>query len=371
MLSAAARRLDSRLGASMAVTDLEPKLTGAKVAAYFLAALVYLVALLFIVGGITLAAITRSLVGIVFGAALVGFGIIMRPRFGPVPTEGVVPREETPTLHELCDEIATALGTHPPSVVIIGDNFDAWWSIRSFRRKRVLALGLPLLSILEPQERVALIAHELAHGRNGDATRGFIVGGALEACEQLEGALTRREDSLSQTYFAFAELLSYGFLWLVSRPLVLFQHTLWLLLLRDCHRAEYFADALAARVAGSDAEIALDEKLLLHSVFETVAMRSARGEGDLFADLRSAIDDVPERERERRRRMARMEGVRLTSTHPPTGRRLELIEARPQESGQVFLSDERSAKIDRELQSVRTELRERLAEDYRSALYYG
>ena len=35
--------------------------------------------------------------------------------------------------------------------------------------------------MLPPQPRAALIAHELAHARNGDSTRGFFVGSALNA----------------------------------------------------------------------------------------------------------------------------------------------------------------------------------------------
>jgi len=117
--------------------------------------------------------------------------------------------------------------------------------------------------------------------------------------------------------------------------------------LRDSQRAEYLADALAARVAGSQAEIAMDEKMLFASVFETVALQAAReGGANLFEQLREYLQSAPERELERRRRVARLEGVRLSATHPPTARRLDLIESRPAEAGLVLLDEEHSTQID-------------------------
>ena len=44
------------------------------------------------------------------GIVLLGLAYLMRPRFGKLPTEGIVEREKAPTLHALVDEVATALG---------------------------------------------------------------------------------------------------------------------------------------------------------------------------------------------------------------------------------------------------------------------
>ena len=93
-----------------------------------------------------------------------------------------LPREEFPTILDLCCGVGrhtaplVAKGYH---VVGIDRDYNASWSIVGARRRRILRLGLPLLVALDPQERVALIAHELAHARNGDASRSFVVGGAL------------------------------------------------------------------------------------------------------------------------------------------------------------------------------------------------
>jgi Zn-dependent protease with chaperone function len=370
LLSKAAHRLDRRLGEAVRRSDLQPRLTVAKGTAYAISAGVYLVALGLIAAGVFLALAVRGLLGIFCGVALVLIGVLMRPRFGKAPTDGVVSRGEAPTLYELTDEIAQGLGTPRIDILVVDGDYNASWSIEGLRRKRVLTLGLPLLTALDPQERVALIAHELAHARNGDSTRGLLVGGALNAIAEVYAALVRGADSLSHSDWAILEWVSRSLLWLLSRPVLALYYVLWILLLRDSQRAEYLADALAAQVAGTQAQISSQEKLLLESVFETTALRVARSqEGDLFAEFRAAIDGVPPRERERRRRLSRLEGVHLSATHPPTARRLELIESRPNESGKVHLTSERSTSIDDALEPLREHIAADIADDYRATLY--
>src|SRR5207253_6289128 len=123
------------------------------------------------------------------------------------------------------------------------------------------------------------------------------------------------------------------------------------LLMRDSQRAEYLADALAARMAGTEAAVSLHEKLLLDSTVANVVQRVAQGRGapDLFCELERALEDVPPHEREQRRRSARLEETRLEATHPPTGQRIRLLEERPAATGRVTLDADRNARIDAEL----------------------
>ena len=367
---AVAKRLDRRLGRTVAASDLAPQLTAAKSAAFAISGLVYLAAIGLFVGGIALAVATLSLLGIFIGLGLAILGFVMRPRLGKIPPDPQVDRQNAPMLHGLIDEIAAALHTKPIDVLIIDQDFNASWSVVGLRRKRVLRLGLPLLMALDPQERVAVIAHELAHARNGDAARSFLVGGALQALEELFTSLRSGAGTLGYSDFRILEWVSRGLLWILSQPIAGLYYTLALLLLRDSHRAEYLADALAARVAGTAAEIGSDEKLLLSSLFETAALHAGRSDSrGVFEDLSRLMRDVPARERERRRRLARIEGVRLSSTHPPTARRMELLETRPSEPGRVFLDPDRAAAIDRELDPLRASIAASVADDYRAALY--
>ena len=117
-------------------------------------------------------------------------------------------------------------------------------------------------------------------------------------------------------------MLLAGLIWLVAYLLVL-------LLAGDSQRAEYLADHLAAQTAGTQAVLGMMDKLHLYPSYETTVQRIAlggEGETDLFSTLRQRLSSVPTRERERIRRVQKLEGSRLDSSHPPTANRLELLE---------------------------------------------
>lgn len=167
------------------------------------------------------------------------------------------------------------------------------------------------------------------------------------------------------------ERMANWFFYLVSRPFWWLLQLELHLLLRDAQRAEYLADALAARVAGTDGAVALAEKTLLESTFQAIVQHAARpgGDADLFEQLAAATHAVPERERERRRRAARLEGARLDATHPPTAKRIDLLESRGRQAPTVVLNPERSAAIDAELAGRRRVLQQELIDEHRDSLY--
>ena len=136
--------------------------------------------LLFAAAGVAFAAILfPNLFALAVGALLVGIGLMLRPRFGKPPDEGHLSAEEAPTLQGLVEETARALDVPNVDVLIVDHEYNASWAVLGLRRRRVLRLGLPLLAALGPQERVALLAHELAHARNGDSGRGLFIGSAV------------------------------------------------------------------------------------------------------------------------------------------------------------------------------------------------
>jgi Zn-dependent protease with chaperone function len=368
------RRLgDQLVGEMLAVERLEPRLTPGKLTAYVISALVYGLTLALIGGGIALAWLAwPNVVAIALAALMVGVGLLMRPRLGECPKKDLVSRSEGPSLYALADEVAQALGVKPVDVIVADRDFNASWAVLGLRRRRVLSLGLPLVAVLEPQERVALIAHELAHARNGDATRGLFVGSAVNGLAALYWLLSPedREDSGDGLG---ADLIAKAILWVVSRPVWLLLVLQLHLLTRDMQRAEYLADALAARVAGTEAVVAIQEKLLLeHTVWATLQHAAGpAGEqlSDLLEDIGDAVLRVPDRERERRRRVARLEEARLGETHPPSGKRIELLEGRPQLEPEVLLDADRSSAIDAELAGRRTAAGRQLLEEYREAIY--
>ncbi len=143
--------------------------------------------------------------------------------------------------------------------------------------------------------------------------------------------------------------------------------------MRDSQRAEYLADALAARVAGTDAAVRLQAKLLLAPAARAVVqarMHERSSDADLFEQIASSVLNVPERERERRRRVARLEETRLDVTHPPTGHRIRLLEARPSLPPLVHTDPAEAGDVDAELFRYRKRLEDELLDEQRSRLYH-
>jgi Zn-dependent protease with chaperone function len=357
---------------------LEPQLTPSKAFAYAIAAGVHLLTILLVVGGIVLIALFPMKVFAIVAAVLaISLAILVRPRFGKSPKDNLVPRPEAPTLFRLVDRVAEATGTKSADVLVVDEEYNASWGVFGLRRTRVLHLGLPLLSALEPQERVGLIAHEVAHAKNGDASRGLFVGSACRGLAQWYFVLAPHRARSAYGGIAdtrLAEHVANAMLWVLSRPPLLLFGLEVHLLLHDSRRAEYLADAIAAREAGTAAIVGVHEKLLLRGSFQQVVRQFAHpatrpDNDDLFAAVRPALAAVPERERERRRRVALLEASSLGSTHPPTGQRIRLLEQRPIRSAQVVLSNADSDAIDRELADLRPAFQRRLIENQRSSLY--
>ena len=374
LLDLAGASLGERLAQELKERDsLEPRPTAAKIAAFSIAAMIELLAIGVVGAAFLLAALTfPNVFALVLAVAMLGFAWLIRPRLGKAPTRGLVSRSEAPELYGLLDQVANALTTGPPDLVVIDEEVNASWSMVGIRRQRVLRLGLPLLAVLTPQQRVALVAHELAHGRNGDVRRSMIVTSALNTLSELYRSLLPGASLLTFSSFGILDYLGRGLMWLAAQPIK------WLLLLelhlllRDMQRAEYLADALAAEVAGTEATTELHERLLLNSVIELTIQHAARDHLDpeqLFEAIHNDLAAVPERERQRRLRAAALEQTKLDDTHPPTAMRIELLQHRPPRTPNVLLDDESSHTIDLELAPQRTPIGRRLIDQHRASLY--
>jgi Zn-dependent protease with chaperone function len=348
-----------------------PRWTSARALAFVVAAIVHLFTLALFAGGVAAIVVEfPNVISMLVGLVMVSAAFLMRPRVAGEPDGIVLEPEQAPRLHALVTQV-----TRPaPDRIVVDDAWNAAWVLAGWRRRRVLVLGLPLFAALEPPERVALIAHEAAHGRNGDARHGRFVGSAISGLDALSEVLRPAHGSavLAVVGFSAVEWLTNGLTWLLSRPV---DAVLWLqarLLLHDMRRAEFLADDAAAQVAGTDAVIALHERLLLYPAFAHAVQQAAvRGGDDVLDQIRTAVRAVPERERERRRRIARLEHVRLDDTHPPTAMRISVLEQRERRSAAVTLDAFGSERIDAELEPLDAAIGRELVDGYRGALYSG
>ncbi len=329
------------------------------------AAVVLLAGVLAIAGlGVWLVSAFFFSLATVFGVVLLGVAFLLRPRLGRLaaPTEDAVRLDPAaaPELFGLVHRVAVTVGAPAPDVVLLGSEQNAFTTTVGLRRRRVLCLGLPLWATLDPQERVALLGHELGHFVNGDVRRGPLT----LVAETTLGRVADLFDPDGSAHGGILEILSRALCWVVSR----IAFALHLLLVwtsqRDSQRAEYFADELGARAAGTAAAVSLADHMLITDGIDTVIRREARagnGARAWHAAARTArtnrAPDVP-----LLRQLSNHTGVSLFASHPPTGLRADMLERRARCEASVTLPEAVAARIDEELSAHDEGIRRKLAE---------
>ncbi|MBE1605695.1 M48 family metallopeptidase [Actinopolymorpha pittospori] len=344
----------------------------AAVAAYVVAAFIHLTTLaVAVLGGWLVVATWPSPVGIVIGLLVIALAVQMRPRFPKLPAGSrVLRRAEAPTLYGLLDRVSNALGGRPLDAIVVDQHFNASAGWVGLRQRRVLTLGLPLWNVLSPAERLALLGHEIGHFVNGDLRRGLVVGTALNAVGELHLLLRQAADMRGD------EILG-GFTFLVRVPLRLLSMlpatlliTLALLTLRAGQRAEYLADALAVRLASSQASAGVLRATMLGPGCMralTFAAQRSRDTGGIWQVEREFVAGIPRTELERLARVAERESLRVDATHPPTHLRLRFAGARESEAAELVLDPAESRMIDRELAAAYSEIAAKVRIDLLSA----
>lgn len=158
---------------------MKPRLTGIKIAALTLALMVHAVSLGLIAAGCYLLIKHYTHVPLlIIGVICILAAWLARPRTYK-PKNTLLSREQFPILYQIVDEIASAMNAYPVSEIYIDEDYNAFFANAGFKRRNILGLGMPLILSLNKQELVAVIAHELAHGINGDSNRGFVLNSAI------------------------------------------------------------------------------------------------------------------------------------------------------------------------------------------------
>lgn len=361
------------------MTALHDELVGREVArpgrdlagwtAYLIAALVHLWTLAMAVGGVAMIVATwPDPLPWLPGFVLVAAAFMMRPRIDRLPADAfVVTRTDAPLLFGLVDRVTAELRGPRLDRIVLDAAFNASARRVGLRRRPVLTLGVPLWNILDPQERVDLLGHEVGHFVNRDLRRGLFLGSALTALARLHvlllGAAAEAEGPAA---FVARSLLRFLSLFTAGPYFVL-----TLLTLRSSQRAEYLADDLGARLATSDVTQRGLLALLLgegcHNALASVVKRNQTAR--MWELEREYVASVPATERERLFRRAEHRQLRIDETHPPTHLRWKLVAERPRHvSARVVLGAAESRAIDVELapgyaeiaQQVRAQVLDRL-----------
>jgi Zn-dependent protease with chaperone function len=120
----------------------------------------------------------QSLLLLLFGIAIAGglLWSLLPRRDNFTPPGSLLERSSHPRLFEELEAIAGSLSEPMPSEVYLIGDVNAWVADRGglmgFGSRRVMGLGLPLLSILTIPQFRAVLAHEFAHYYGGDTGLG-------------------------------------------------------------------------------------------------------------------------------------------------------------------------------------------------------
>jgi heat shock protein HtpX len=331
-----------------------PGWTAARVALTAISALLVVLDLAFLGLGVWLIVDRFPNWFMVPGVLLILLAVALRPRLDRPPRRGVLRREEAPALFELVDRVSAAVGARPPRIIAVAPDFNARAGRIGLRRRSLLELGMALWITLPPQLRVALVAHEVGHTVNGDPNRALLIQPALTTFRMLAQA-TGADRSFAQlsrhgqAMAHFVDLVGGLLLWTVSRALLLVHAALSALALRDHQRAEYLADAVAADVAGTEATVALLDRLVLaHSVVTLIGYNADSTPPARWGAMASSFAASRRDDMTALRQLTERD-TSLWDSHPPNGLRARLIEGWPRQRPEVTLSDDESSRIDREL----------------------
>lgn len=351
-----------------------------------LAGLVHLLTVALLLAAVLLLS-TPSVINRAVGAFLLLLAWVLRPRLGSVRkarrTTPHVERGEAPGLYALADRIAAELGTAPVALICFDDRYNASYRRVGFRRLPVLTIGLPLWEVLGTEQRVALLGHEFGHGAAGDAARGLWIGTALASLRGWYSLLVPGGRRVGRTRHggptALGESIARVVLAVFAQATLLVHRLLRRLTALATREAEYRADRLAARVAGTAATAGLLRALTLGSSAEHVRSlhrlrtasagpRPARGAAtaapeppaDFWTELREYVASIPETERARRLRVCQLDDSATDASHPPTHLRIAFVEQLPAAVGTVAWPEDEKAAVEATLAPVRAAVAEQL-----------
>lgn len=181
------------------------------------------------------------------------FAYIIHPR----PVQRIAKefdRTDMPELFRLMDAIAAEIGVKTPDAFASNYNFhDYATTYGLFKRRTLIGVGMPLWWIRSDAERIAVLAQQIAHFGNGDPKQDAIVGAAFETTLRWEDILTPLPDP--DFHPGLGDLIAGAIMFVLRLPVRIIGEILLYLEFGTSQRSVYIADAMAARVAGSDAVV--------------------------------------------------------------------------------------------------------------------
>lgn len=285
--------------------------------------------------------------------ALVSAWIVF-PRFDSAPSEFVLTgKDEFPTLNAIISRIASALDVPAPKVMLT-EQFTATFARVGWRRQAIVGLGHPFLSLLNSEELVSLLAHELSHSKDGAITRSPFV--------RLAYQISRRSWQLFSPFYWFSWVspntkshhVLIG-LTIILLPLTLPGRTLETLLnfcsLQDSQRAEYVADAKSVAVAGNRYTLSLLRKSCYQHLAAVRLGYARASSARKYNTLHEELASVPVREIDRIWRIAQRQPPLFNNTHPSIPKRVAFLQSLAPVNPTVTISAEEFLQLQQELKA--------------------
>lgn len=349
---------------------------GVRAAVWLASGLVHVVTLSLLAAAVLTLLAGGPLAGrLVFAGVLLALFLVIQPLklSARLPGGLVVDRTTAPNLFALIDRVATAVGTTPVKRVLISSRYNAAY-LKDRRRRPTMEIGVPLWVVLTPQERVALLGHELGHRVNGDLRDLAFVAYALHTLDNWirlfnpggVRVIVMSGGDPARGLVNLAELMLPVVLFPVTLLLSLIGGCLELLAMRQGQRCEYYADEMGARAAGTPAAAGLEDK----SLISDACMRQLRhlirfqSSQNPWQGLAAFVQSMPPTELERLRRQARKRLHRIDTTHPPTALRLDYVNSLPEQSGSVQADADQMRLINAELNAAAERVTARLRSAY-------
>ncbi|GAA3240556.1 M48 family metalloprotease [Dactylosporangium siamense] len=381
LLRQALRRDEALVTALAGLVPARPGWSFRRAGVTAVAVLVHLVALGALVFGGWLSTRDFPGVGLLPGVISLAFGALLLPRPASLPRYATrLRRADAPDLFSFVTAVAGAVGVRCPDLIVVDDRFAADGGTAGLLRRRHLRLGAPLLAALDGQQRAAVVAHQLAHFSNGDPLRGPVVGSVDRSMSALVELFEPRKDTTLRAFqdpailkaklgigggagnagttvaaVWYAELLVRPFIAVLRWASVLGRFLLALLVKPDVHRAEYHADAVAARVAGTAAVLEVLDVMTLRESVLTVLRREVRAADGDTPDppaWRAATRQVLEHSAARLPQLRAAALPASTSPfadHPPLALRVRLLRTQPTAEPALHFTEADCAAMDREL----------------------
>jgi len=262
----------------------------------------------------------RITLGCLGAAGAILWSLIPRADRFTAPGPQLTPAN-APRLFGVINEVATATSQKPPVEVYLLNDVNAWVTHRGgvmgFGSRRVMGVGLPLLTGLSPRELEAVIAHEFGHYCSGDVALGPWI-------YKTRAAIARTLMGVRETF------LEVAFNWYARLFLKL--------TMAVSRRQEFIADETAARIAGADAAAGALRKVATigpayasYFQIEVVPILSAGFIPPIAEGFERFLASPSARQALERFAEAQMTGDRVGEfdTHPPLADRLAALGSSP------------------------------------------